>query len=313
MKPDVLVVGMLMPHLMQALEERFALHRLYEAADPSAYLAEYGAKIRGAATSTFHGMDAATIDACPNLEIVSSFGVGTDSLDVAHAKKRGVIVTNTPDVLNDDVANLAVALLLAATRNIPAFDRYVRSGRWVREGPPPLARGIAGRTIGIVGFGRIGKAIALKLEVFGCHIAYHARHERPDEPHRYYPRLVDLARDSAALIIITPGGPETDRLVSREVMDTLGPEGILINISRGSVVDETALVAALTEKTLGGAALDVFVDEPNVPEALFDMDNVILQPHQGSATVETRRAMADLVFANLAAHFDGKPLPSPVP
>jgi hydroxypyruvate reductase 2 len=313
MRPDVLACGRLMPHVMEGLEQRYTLHKLYEAEHPAPFLRAVGGKIRGMATSTFFGAPASLIDACPKLEIIASFGVGTDSLDVAHARSRGVIVTNTPDVLNDDVANLAVLLLLAATRKLVAYDRYVREGRWVREGDPPFTHGIAGRTIGIVGMGRIGRVIAEKLGPFRCDIAYFARRERRDAPYRYYSDLVALARDSAALIVIVPGGRATEKLVDRRVMDALGPDGVLVNVARGSVVDEEALVAALEEGRLGGAALDVFVDEPNVPEALFAMDNVILQPHQGSATVETRRAMGDLVLANLAAHFEGKPLPSPLP
>ena len=256
------------------------------------------------------GASASLIDALPNLEIISSFGVGTDSIDVEHARKRGVRVANTPDVLNDDVANLAIMLLLATTRSFVSYDRYVREGRWVREGDPPLTRGIAGRQIGIVGLGRIGRVIAEKLRVFHCEIAYFGRHERKDAPYRYYSDLVALARDSAALIVIVPGGAETENLIDASVIDALGPEGILINVARGSVVDEPALVTALKEGRLGGAGLDVFADEPNVPEALFKMDNVVLQPHQGSATIETRRAMGDRMLENLAAHFEGRKLPS---
>ena len=236
--------------------------------------------------------------------------MGTDSIDVEHARKRGVRVANTPDVLNDDVANLAIMLLLATTRSFVSYDRYVREGRWVREGNPPLTRGIAGRQVGIVGLGRIGRAVAEKLRVFHCEIAYFGRNERKDAPYRYYSDLVALARDSAALIVIVPGGPETRNLIDASVIDALGPEGILVNVARGSVVDEPALVKALEEGRLGGAGLDVFADEPNVPEALFKMDNVVLQPHQGSATIETRRAMGDRMLENLAAHFEGRKLPS---
>jgi hydroxypyruvate reductase 2 len=299
-----------MPHVMAALEDRYALHKIYEAPDRGAFLRAVGSKIRGIATSTVYGVSAELIDACPNLEILSSIGVGTDSHDVAHARRRGVIVANTPDVLNDDVANLALALLLASTRKLVAYDRYVREGRWVREGDPPFSRSIAGRQVGIVGMGRIGRVIAEKLAVFHCRLAYFARHARPDVAYRYYSDLVELARESAVLIVIVPGGRATERLIDRRVIDALGPEGILINVSRGSVVDEPALVAALREGRLGGAALDVFADEPNVPEALLGMEKVVLQPHQGSATVETRRAMGDLMLANLAAHFEGRPLPS---
>jgi hydroxypyruvate reductase 2 len=297
---------------MEVLERSYVLHKPFEAANRDAFLREVGPRIRAIATSNFYGVGADLMDACPNLEIISSVGVGTDSHDVGDARRRGIIVCNTPDVLNDDVANMAILLLLAATRKLVPYDRYVREGRWPREGEPPLARSIAGRQIGIVGMGRIGRAIAAKLGVFGCPIAYFARNERPDLPYRYYRDLVELARDSDALIVIVPGGSATERLISREVIEALGPEGTLVNVARGSVVDEPALVAALQEGRLGAAALDVFVDEPNVPDALLRMENVVLQPHMGSATVETRRAMGDLMLANLAAHFEGRPLPSPL-
>jgi hydroxypyruvate reductase 2 len=295
---------------METLEKRYTLHKLSEAVDEAAFLREVGPRIRGIATGG--RASAALIDACPNLEIISSFGVGTDGIDVEHARKRGLPVCNTPDVLNDEVANTAVLLLLTAIRNFVAHDRYAREGRWAREGDPPLTRSIAGRQVGIVGLGRIGRTIAEKLAVFHCTIAYYARHERPDAPYRYYADLVELARDSDALIVITPGGAATKNLIDRRVMDALGPEGILVNVARGSVVDEPALVAALEEGRLGGAALDVFVNEPHIPEALMRMENVVLQPHQGSATVETRRAMADRMLDNLAAHFEGRPLISPL-
>jgi hydroxypyruvate reductase 2 len=310
MKPDVLVNGSQMPHVMHELETRYTLHKLCAAADPDAFLRQVGQRIRAIATT--RGATASLIDACANLEIISSFGVGTDSIDVAHAKKRGVIVCNTPGVLNDEVANTAIALLLAAIRKVVAYDRYVRDGRWVREGNPPLTRGLAGKTVGIVGMGRIGRTIAEKLKAFHCEIAYFARRRRDEVPYRYVPELVALARASFALIVIVPGGAETEKLIDRRVIDALGPEGTLINVSRGSVVDEPALVAALEEGRLGGAGLDVFADEPNVPAPLLAMENVVLQPHQGSATVETRRAMGDLMLANLAAHFEGRKLPSPL-
>jgi lactate dehydrogenase-like 2-hydroxyacid dehydrogenase len=310
MKPDVLVNGSQMPHVMQELEARYTLHKLHEAADQDAFLKEIGQRVRAIATT--RGATAALIDACANLEIISSFGVGTDSIDVAHAKKRGVIVCNTPDVLNDEVANTTIALLLATIRKVVAYDRYVRDGRWVKEGNPPLTRGLAGKTIGIVGMGRIGQTIAEKLKAFHCEIAYFARHRRDEVAFRYVPDLVALAQASFALIVIVPGGPETEKLINRSVIDALGRDGTLINVARGSVVDEPELVAALQEGRLGGAGLDVFADEPNVPAPLLAMDNVVLQPHQGSATVETRRAMGDRVLANLAAHFEGRKLPSPL-
>ena len=313
MKPDILVLGKLMPYVMKQLEERYSLHRAYEAQDRQTFITETGPKVRGIVTSTFHGATAEELDACPNLEIVSSFGVGTDSIAVGHARNRRIPVCNTPGVLNDDVANFAVALVLATTRNIVANDHYLRQGRWAREGDPPLARGLAGQTIGIVGMGRIGSSIARKLSVFDCDIAYHSRNAVPDLPYRHYPSLVELARDCYVMVLIVPGGADTHHMIDREVLDALGPEGILVNVARGSVVNEAELVAALQEGRLGGAGLDVFADEPNVPEPLLDMWNVILQPHQASATQETRRAMGDLVVRNLDAHFAGKPLETPLP
>lgn len=312
MRPDVLVTQEMMPHVMAALERDYNLHRLYTATDRDAFLAELGDRVRGIATG-HSGADAKLIDALPKLEIISAFGVGTDLIDVAHARQRGVIVCNTPSVLDDDVANLTIALLLAATRKVVAYDRYVREGRWVAEGNPPLTRTIAAAKIGLLGMGRIGQTIAEKLKVFRCDIAYHTRTKRPELPYRHYADLVSLAKDCSALIVIVPGGRATEKIVGRAVLDALGPEGILINVARGSVVDEAALVAALRDGRLGGAALDVFVDEPNVPQELFAMENVVLQPHQGSATVETRRAMGDLVIDNLAAHFAGKPPLTPLP
>jgi lactate dehydrogenase-like 2-hydroxyacid dehydrogenase len=313
MKPDVLVNGMQMPHVMEALERDYTLHKLFDPKDMDAVLKGIAPRIHAVATGGHHGASAALIDALPNLELISSVGVGTDAIDVGHAKKRGVIVCNTPGVLDDEVANLAIALLLAVTRKLVAYDRFVREGRWVKDGDPPLTRTIAGRKVAILGMGRIGKAIADKLRAFHCEVAYHTRKPHADVPYPHHSDLVKLASDVSILIVIVPGGRGTEKLVDRSVIDALGPEGILINVARGSVVDEEALVAALQEGRLGGAGLDVFVDEPNVPPALFPMENVVLQPHQGSATVETRRAMGDLMLANLAAHFAGRPLLSPLP
>ncbi len=312
MKPDVLIVGKMMPHVMEALEAAYTTHKLYEADDRTKFLNEVGESIRGIATSGHLGADPAMMDACANLEIISCYGVGVDAINLPHAASKGIIVTNTPDVLNDDVANTALMLLLASTRNLVAYDKFVRAGRWPKEGDPPLTQAIADEQIGIVGIGRIGQAIAQKLGVFHCNVAYHARSERTNLPYRYYGNIVDMARDSLALIVITPGGAATHHLINREVMDALGPKGHLINVSRGSVVDEDALVAALIEGRLGYAGLDVFANEPQVPDALLAMDNVVLQPHQGSGTVRTRRAMGDLVIDNLAAHFAGKPALTPL-
>ncbi len=311
MKPAIVVVRPYMPEIMADLERDFVLHKLYEAEDRTALLAKAQAA-RAIATMGDAGADAALIDALPKLEIVASMGVGVDTIDVAHARGKGITVTNTPDVLNDEVANTAVALLLAVTRRICAGDRYVREGRWL-EAPMALTRSLVGRRCGILGLGRIGKAIARRVETLGCEIAYHARHEQTDQPYRYYADLVEMARDSDFVIVICPGGEATRNLVDRAVLDALGPEGVLVNAARGSVVDEPALVAALIEGRLGAAGLDVFADEPRVPEALLAMDNLVLQPHVGSATAETRTAMCNLMAANLRAHFAGKPLPTPFP
>lgn len=310
MKPELVMVGPMMPHVMETLDSEFTVHRLWEAADRAALLNEAGARVRGIATSGNLGADAALMDALPKLEIVGCYGVGVDSIDLEHAAKRKVIVTNTPDVLNDDVANMAIALLLATSREICNGDRYVREGKWLK-GAMHLTRAIRGRRLGILGLGRIGKDIARKAEVFGMEIAYHGR-GRQDVPYRYYAGLVEMARDCDFLVAICPGGPATDRIVDRAVLDALGPEGIFINVARGSVVDEPALVAALQEGRLGGAGLDVFAEEPKVPEALLAMEQVVLQPHAASATQETRRAMGDLVVENLRAHFAGKPVLTPV-
>lgn len=310
-KPELVMVGPMMPHVMEALDNDFTVHRLWQAADRGALLKQVGATVRAIATSGHLGASAEMMDALPKLEIIGCYGVGVDAIDLKHAAKRKIIVTNTPDVLNDDVANMAIALLLATSREVVNGDRYVREGKWLK-GAMHLTRAIRGRTLGILGLGRIGKDIARKAEVFGMKIAYHGRSRQQDVPYRYYADLVEMARDSDYLVAICPGGPATDKIVNRAVLDALGPEGVFINVARGSVVDEPALVAALQDGRLGGAGLDVFAEEPKVPEALFKLEQVVLQPHAASATHETRRAMGDLVVDNLRAHFAGKPVRTPV-
>ena len=311
MKPAVLMIGPMMPHVMAALDDAYDVHRLYQAEDRDALIASVANDIRGIATDGHLGASADLISKLPNLEIISCYGVGVDAIDLKAAGEHDVTVTNTPHVLNDDVANLAIALLLATSRCIVRNDKHVRSGAWLK-GNAPLARGIRGKNVGILGLGRIGKDIARKLEVFGCNIAYHGRSRQDDQPYEFHDTLVGLADWSDYLIVICPGGPATAGIVNADVCKALGPEGTLINVARGSVVDEPAMVAALESGELGGAGLDVFADEPRVPEILFAMDNVVLQPHAGSATEETRRAMGDLVVENLALHFAGKPVKTPV-
>lgn len=271
-----------------------------------------GPGIRAAVTGSTEGMDAATMDALPDLEIVAVCAVGYDLTDVAHARSLGVAVTNTPDVLTDDVADLAIALIFATSRRVAAHDRYVRDGNWVSSGTPPLTRKVTGRRIGIFGLGRIGLAIARRTEAFAGEIAYFSRNPRSNVPYRYAPDLLSLAASVDILVVATSGGKETAKLVDKAVIDALGPDGMLVNIARGSVIDEEALAAALVEGRLGSAGLDVFVDEPNVPEALLALENVVLLPHQGSATVETRAAMGRLTIDNLDAHFAGRPLITPL-
>jgi len=311
MKPDVLIVGPMYQPTLDALDREFTTHKLWLAPDCKALLASCADRVRGIATTGFVGADAALIDALPKLEIISSFGVGYDTVDVAAARRRNVIVTNTPGVLNDAVADLAIGLMIAAARRIPQGDRFVREGKWIKQGLP-LARHVTGKRLGIVGLGRIGQAIAKRAAGFDLKISYHSRHRVRESPFAYYERLVDLARNSDFLVAIVPGGNETHHLIHEEVMRALGPKGILVNVARGSVVDEKALVKCLQEGALGGAALDVFEEEPKVPEALFTMDNVVLQPHVGSATHETRTAMGQLTIDNLVAHFAGKPVLTPV-
>jgi hydroxypyruvate reductase len=239
-------------------------------------------------------------------------GVGYDGVDVAAAKERAIPVTHTPNVLNEDVADLAVALMLGIARRLPQADQYVRTGKWLK-GPMPLAKKMSGSRLGIVGLGRIGQAIADRAQAFGMKISYTTRNRKPDVAYTYYPSAEALAAEVDFLVAITPGGAGTKGLINAAVLKALGPAGYLINVARGTVVDTAALVHALQNNVIAGAALDVFENEPNVPEALLSMDNVVLTPHMASATVETRGAMAQLAVDNLKAHFGGKPLPSPVP
>jgi hydroxypyruvate reductase len=311
MKPDVLIVGPMYKPTLDALDREFTTHKLWLAPDRTALLASCADRVRGIATTGFDGADAALIDALPKLEIISCFGVGYDAVDVEAAKRRNVIVTNTPGVLNEAVADLAMGLIIAAARRIPQGDRYVREGKWPRE-PHPLAQHVSGKRLGIIGLGRIGLDIAKRALAFDMTIAYHNRHRVPESPFAYYAQPVDLARNSDFLVAIVPGGNETYHLVGEEVMCALGPKGILVNVARGSVVDERALIKCLQNGTLGAAALDVFEEEPKVPDALLSMNNVVLTPHVGSATPEAREAMGRLTVDNLVAHFAGRPPLTPV-
>jgi lactate dehydrogenase-like 2-hydroxyacid dehydrogenase len=305
---DILQTHKLLATCETALAERFTIHKLHEAADKPQFLAGLKDRVRGIAGGN---VAPDLMDQLPKLEIIANFGVGYDSIDTAAAKARNIRVTNTPGVLDNAVAEITIGLMLALARRIPQSDQYVRQGKWP-AGPFPFQVELNGKTVGILGLGRIGKEIAARAQAMRMRVVYHGRRRQPDEPFIYYPDLTDMARDVDWLVIIAPGGKGTDKIVSRQVLEALGPSGYLVNMARGSLVDEPALIELLQQKKLGGAALDVFADEPNVPPALFPLDNVVLSPHQGSATQQTRDKMGALVVANLAAHFAGEPLFSPV-
>jgi hydroxypyruvate reductase len=311
-KPEVLELIDVHAGTTARLDQVYVLHRLWQASDPKGFVAEIAPRVRAAVTNGIVGMKGELIEALPALEIIGVFGVGVDSVDLTTARTRGVRVTNTPEVLTEGVAELAIALLLAVARRIPFNDRFVRAGRWPKEGDPALSSSLAGRRLGIVGLGRIGRRVAELAEGFGMVICYTGPRRKDDVAWRYYDDLVGMARDVDCLMLTCKGGAETAGLIGREVIEAVGPEGWLINISRGSVVDEPALVDALVSGRLGAAGLDVFAREPRVPEALLGLDNVVFQPHQGSASEETRAAMGRLVLDNLEAHFAGRPLLTPV-
>ncbi|MDT7837073.1 2-hydroxyacid dehydrogenase [Aquabacterium sp. OR-4] len=304
--PVVLNTGRLPADLLQLLAARYTLHDLAtlpDAAARSAWLARHGAQVQAVVTSASTGLDEATLAALPALRVISSFGVGLDKLPVAAARARGIAVGYTPDVLNDCVADLGFALLLDVARSLSAADRFVRRGDWTR-GAFGLTRKVSGARLGLVGLGRIGRSIAERATGFRMDIRYHSRRAVADVAWRHEPVLTELARWADYLVVITAGGPETRHLVNAGVLDALGPDGFLVNVARGSVVDEAALLAALQQRRIAGAGLDVYDDEPRVPEAFFALDNVVLAPHIASATRETRQAMADRVAENLAAFFE---------
>ena len=307
MKPDIIFTGKGHAATQATLEAEFTVHKLFEAKDKTSFLKDCSQKVRAIASFGPTIVDGRLMDALPKLEIISNFGVGVDQINLDDAKKRGIIVTNTPDVLNECVADTAIALVLCTLRKLPQSEAYVRAGYWASKGPYPLTTSLGGKTLGILGLGRIGEAIAKRALAMGMKIRYHNR-RRKDAPHPYDPDPVTLARNSDVLMVVTPGGPETQNLVGAKVLDALGPKKYVVNIARGSVIDEPVLLRYLQENRIAGAGLDVFVDEPRVPPEFFKLDNVVLFPHVGSATVETRKAMGDLQIENLRLHFSGKPV-----
>ena len=309
---DVLRVGAFEPTFEAELLARYEIRRLPDGAGRAEFLAEHGPEIRVAVTGGPPGVDADLIAALPNLEAIVNNGVGVDAIDLDAAQRRGIGVSNTPDVLSDTVADTALGLILMTLRRFGAADRYVRAGRWARDGQFPYARDVSGLQVGILGLGRIGSAIATRLLGFDCAIAYHNRHRIDGSPYRYAESPVQLAESVDVLVVATTGDQRTRHLVDRAVLEALGPEGYLINIARGSVVDQDALVELLAGGGLAGAGLDVFADEPHVPAELFDLDNVVLLPHVGSATARTRRAMALLAIRNLDSYLNTGELVTPV-
>ncbi|PXW25380.1 2-hydroxyacid dehydrogenase [Paraburkholderia caballeronis] len=306
-QPHLLVVQRYPDNDMEQLAQHYTLHVLSDSASPERLLAEVAPHVRAVATNGEAGASAALIDALPHLEIVVCYGVGVDAIDLARARERGIRVTNTPDVLTGDVADMGLALLLALARQIPAADAYVRRGDWPRA-PLPLTRRVFGARLGIVGLGRVGRALAKRCAGFEMDIAYHDRVAFDDVPYRHCGSVVELAARSDYLVVCAAADAGNRSLIGADVFDALGRDGMLVNVARGSIVDEPALLRYLRDRRIAGAALDVFWNEPNIDPAFFALDNVVLQPHRSSATIETRAAMADLVRANLRAFFAGEPL-----
>jgi lactate dehydrogenase-like 2-hydroxyacid dehydrogenase len=311
--PNVLLVGNKKPVFMEGFDGRVMLHHWLELKDKDAFVREHGGKIRAIAIAyTANKVDGAFLTQFPKLEQISSFGVGYDHIDAKWAGEHGIVVTNTPDVLNEEVADTALGLLLCTVREFPQADRYVRAGKWPSSYYPLSKATLRNRTIGMVGMGRIGRAIAKRLEAFGVPVVYHSRNPQNGVPYKYYPKLLDMARDVDTLMVIVPGGVSTKNMINAEVLTALGPTGIVVNMARGSVIDESALIEALKNRTIYSAGLDVFVNEPHVPQELLEMEHVVLFPHLGSASEATREAMDQLVVDNIVAWAAGKPPLTPV-
>lgn len=310
-RADVLMVGPYPDWDMADLEKTYVVHKLWQAGDRDAFIDANGGAVRAIATRGELGADAAMMARLPRLEIVSCYGVGTDAIDLAFARDHGIRVTNTPDVLTEDVADHGIGLLLAAARRIPQADRHVRSGAWA-NGNMALTTRVCGKRLGIAGMGRVGMAVARRAAAFGCAISYFDRRRNDDLPYPHFADLIELADAVDILIVTLAGGESTRAIVNGAVLAALGSDGILVNISRGSTVDEPALLDALEKATIRAAGLDVFWNEPHIDPRFLALDNVVLQPHHASGTVETRKAMGQLVRDNLAAHFAGRPLLTPV-
>ncbi|QMV04179.1 2-hydroxyacid dehydrogenase [Devosia sp. D6-9] len=301
---EVMITQPLVVSSERALKQRYRVHRYYDCEDKSALLAEIGERVRAIAGGK---VDVELMDRLPNLEIISCFGVGYDSVDVQEATKRGIRVTNTPDVLNDAVAELAIGMMIALARRLLQADRFVREGMWP-FGEFGLQAELTGRTLGILGLGRIGRELAARAQAMKMRVVYHGRAPKADAPFEYFSSLEEMALVSDWLVVLAPGGRDTTGIVSRRVLQALGPQGYLVNLARGSVVDQEALLDLLFNGGIRGAALDVFEHEPKVPEAFFGLENVLLSPHQGSGTVRARDLMGALLVANIDAQLSGRPV-----
>ena len=312
MKQELLVVTPIYPPTLVALEREYTVHKLWLAPDRDSMVAQVSNRVRGVVTVGSVGLPAGLIESLPKLEIVGCFGTPHGVIDIAAAKSRGVVVTNTPDSITEAVADLAIGLMVALMRKICETDRFVRAGKWA-TGLPPMGTDLRGKTCGIVGLGAIGRGIARRAEALGMTVCYHGRREKPEVRYTFFPDLEELARRSGCLMVACWLTPETRGLVGSRVLEALGPQGYLVNVARGPIVDEAALISALKTGGIAGAALDVYWDEPRVPEALLSMENVVLVPHIGSSTREVRDARGDKLMANLQAHFSGKPVPNPLP
>ena len=311
MRPEVLVLVPIYAPTLAALEREFSVHKLWTARDPDALVKEVSGRVRAVVTTGFSGMESRLFEALPRLELVGCFGTPHGAVDLALAKRRGVIVTNTPDSITEDVADVAMGLVIAVMRRIAEADRFVRAGRWL-SGLLPPGSGLRGKTCGIIGLGAIGRGVAKRAEAFGMSVCYHGPRRKEGVAYAYCPDLAALAQQSDCLIVACPSTPLTRGLVDARILDALGPDGYLVNIARGPIVDEQALIAALREKRIAGAGLDVFWDEPKVAAELIAMEQVVLTPHIGSTTREIREDRGAKLLANLRAHFAGQPVPNPL-
>lgn len=311
MRPELLVATPIYPPTLAVLEREFAVHKLWLASEPDRLVADVADRVRGVVTVGSTGLPAGLIQSLPKLEIIACFGTPHGSVDIAAADARGVVVTNTPDSITEAVADLAIGLVIALMRKIVETDRFIRAGKWT-TGLPPMGSDLRGKTCGIVGLGKIGSGIARRAEALGMKVCYHGRRVRPGVDYTFCPDLMELARRSDCLVVACWLTPETRGLIDARVLEALGPGGFLVNIARGPIVDEGAMIAALKDERIAGAALDVYWDEPRVPEALLAMENVVLVPHIGSSTREVRDTRGEKLLANLRAHFSGKPVPNPL-